>query len=119
MRDIVPNLTPAEKQRIAWQLWYSTHKDEYNLKKSRERDKKKGYIANDGKHRKRADPPHDPAIKVNPPKPPPKPKISATEARRRKIALDLEKVEARRAEWRVSQQNSTLDQTVSSPEARP
>ena len=106
MRDIAPNMTSAEKQRIAWQLWYSTHKNEYNLKKSRERDKKKGYIANDGKHRKRADPPHDPAIKVNPPKPPLKPKISATEARRRKIALDLEKVEARRAEWRASQQNN-------------
>ena len=119
MRDIAPNLTSAERQRIAWQLWYSTHKDEYNLQKSRQRDKKKGYIANDGKHRKRADPPHDPAIKVNPPKPPPKPKISATEARRRKIVLDLERVEARRAEWRATQQSNIQGPPALSPEATP
>jgi len=119
MRDIAPNMTSAEKQRIAWQLWYSTHKDEYNLKKSRQRDKQKGYIANDGKHRKRADPPHDPAIKVNPPKPPPKPKISATEARRRKIVLDLEKVEARRLAWHANLQNSKPVEEAPQIEATP
>jgi hypothetical protein len=89
-----------DKQHEAWQRWYDTHKDEYNEMRSRQRDAKRGYVINDSVHRKKNEPHPNPNVKIVVRK-----VMTATEQRRRKITLELEKVERRRAQW-INQQNS-------------
>lgn len=96
-----------EKQHEAWQRWYDSHKDEYNEMRSRQRDAKRGYVINDSVHRRKDEPHPDPNVKVIVRK-----VMTATEQRRRKITLELEKVERRRAQW-ISQQNNRPGQEAS------
>lgn len=103
--DDYNNMTVAEKQRISWLMWYNTHSEEHNKARSKARDKKRGFIAIDSKHRTK-DEPDNPTIKE-------KPKTSIMEKRRRKIVLDLAKVEKRRQEWAANQQNSKPPELVS------
>lgn len=89
-----------EKQHDAWQRWYDSHKDEYNEMRSRQRDAKRGYVVNDSVHRRKDELHPNSNVKVIVRK-----VMTATEQRRRKITLGLEKVERRRAQW-ISQQNN-------------
>lgn len=89
----------AERQHNNWKRWYDKHQDEYNRKRSIERDLKRGFIVNNSIHRQRPLPCENgddapPLIEAKP-----RTKMSATEIRRRKVALELEKVEKRRLEW--------------------
>ena len=83
----------AEKQKISWITWYNTHSQEHNKERSKARDKKRGYIAIDSKHRTRDEPQTDPNIKV-------RAKLSTIEKARRRIELDLAKTEAKQVAWR-------------------
>ena len=94
----------ADKQRTAWLKWYDAHKDEYNERRSRERDAKRGFVSSDSKHRKRDGPHENPNVKV-------RGRMTDIEKRRRKIELDLAKVERKKADWLM--QNSKPDQQVS------
>lgn len=98
------DLTIAEKQKISWMTWYNNHSQEYNKKRSNARDKKRGYIAInskhrtrdepiDSKHRTRDEPQTDPCIKV-------RAKLSTIEKARRRIELDLAKTAAKQVAWR-------------------
>jgi hypothetical protein len=94
----------ADKQRTSWLKWYDAHKDEYNERRSRERDAKRGFVSSDSKHRKRDGPHENPNVKV-------RGRMTDIEKRRRKIELDLAKVERKKADWLT--QNSKPDQQVS------
>ena len=87
------DLTIAEKQKISWMTWYNNHSQEHNKERSKARDKKRGYIAIDSKHRTRDEPQTDPCIKV-------KVKLTSIEKARRRIELDLAKTAAKQVAWR-------------------
>lgn len=91
----------ADKQRTAWLKWYDAHKDEYNERRSRERDAKRGFVSSDSKHRKRDRPHENPNVEV-------RKRMTDIEKRRRKIELDLAKVERKKTEWLT--QSSKQDQ---------
>jgi len=101
MLDVYSKLPPEEKLKISFNAWLAEYHQEHGPPKL----KKRAYVAKDKKHHKaeRSDAPIVEApvseSQSTPPKKPRK-KKTALEARRRKIELDLEKVEARRAAWR-------------------
>ena len=86
----------AERQHIKWKKWYDKHGDEYNRMRSIQRDIKRGFIVHNSVHRQLTETTTDTPTLVEAK---PRTKMSATEIRRRKIVLALEKVEKRRLEW--------------------
>lgn len=89
----------AERQHIKWKRWYDKHHEEYNRKRSIERDSKRGFIVNNSLHRQRPLPSQEGDNTPTRIEAKPRSKMSATEIRRRKVARELEKVEKRRQEW--------------------
>jgi hypothetical protein len=94
---------PAERQHNNWKKWYDKHCDEYNHMRSIQRDIKRGFIVHNSVHRQR--PETNKKIADETPtlvEAKPRTKMTATEIRRRKIVLELEKVEKRRQEWAMT-----------------
>lgn len=111
-----------EYQRIYQQCWRAANKDyiEWYKQQNPRPKAKKQYVAKDVKYYNRGS--------KTPLNPQPKPrkerakraKLSSIERIRRKIDLELEKIEARRAEWRaLNQQSNIQDQPISLPTATP
>lgn len=105
----------AEYQRIYQQCWRAANKDyiEWYKEQNPRPKAKRQYVAKDAKYYKARG-------SKTPLNPPPskerakRAKLSNIERIRRKIDLELEKIEARRAEWRaLNQQNNIQDQPVS------
>lgn len=97
-----------EYQRIYQQCWREANKDYikdymkwYNEQNPRPKPKKQ-YVVKDKKHYKAPPKPKEPKEAK------PRVKMSNIERIRRKIDLELEKIEARRAEWRAANQQSNI-----------
>jgi hypothetical protein len=98
MMDAYSKLPAEEKLKISFNAWLEDYHQEHGPPKA----KKRAYVVKDKKYLKpeRSDVPEAVVMpKVIAPKKPRK-KMTALEARRRKIELDLQKVEERRAAWR-------------------
>lgn len=105
----------AEYQRIYQQCWRAANKDyiEWYKEQNPRPKPKRQYVAKDAKHHKAPSKPKEPKPRKERAK---RVKLSNIERIRRKIDLELEKIEARRAEWRaLNQQNSTQDQPALFP----
>jgi D-alanyl-D-alanine dipeptidase len=109
-----------EYQRIYQQCWRAANKDyiEWYREQNPRPKAKKQYVAKDAKHHNRGSKtPLNPQPRKERAK---RAKLSNIERIRRKIDLELEKIEARRAEWRaLNQQSNITDQPASLLEARP
>lgn len=97
----------AEYQRIYQQCWRAANKDyiEWYKQQNPRPKAKKQYVAKDAKHHKA----RGSKTPLNPQPRAKRVKLSSIERIRRKIDLELEKIEARRAEWRAA---NDLGQTI-------
>ena len=87
MHKLYEALTPEEKIRIPFNAWYAAHIEEMSPTKINRQ-----FVAKDKKHNAEPKPP-------KPPKPP-RHKMTDIEKKRRKIELELERIDARRKAWR-------------------
>lgn len=97
----------AEYQRIYQQCWRAANKDyiEWYKEQNPRPKAKRQYVAKDAKYYKAPSKPKEAKPRKERVK---SVKLSSIERIRRKIDLELEKIEARRAEWRaLNLQNST------------
>lgn len=93
-----------EYQRIYQQCWRAANKEyiQWYRKEYPPVRVKRAYVAKDKKHYKATPKPKEPKEAK------PRVKMSNIERIRRKIDLELEKIEARRAEWRAANQQSNI-----------
>jgi hypothetical protein len=106
-----------EYQRIYQQCWRAANKDyiEWYKEQNPRPKPKKTYVAKDVKYYKAPSKPKEAKPRKERVKRAP---LSNIERIRRRIDLELEKIEARRAEWRaLNQQNNIPDQPVLLPQS--
>ncbi len=108
-----------EYQRIYQQCWRAANKDyiEWYKEQNPRPKAKKQYVAKDAKYYKVPSKPKEAKPRKERVKRIP---LSSIERIRRRIDLELEKIEARRAEWRaLNQQNNIPDQPILLPTSSP